>query len=72
MNNNTSMDLVCLFVCLFKFKSFDQFISPKASYGKGPYYFLLKTAIFPTSMFLLLFSMKFGTKLENDQFDSFK
>ena len=34
------------------------------SYGKGPEYFCLKTAIFPVSVFLLLFSMKFGTELE--------
>ena len=33
---------------------------------QGPDYFLLKTAIFPISVFLLLFSMKFGTELEND------
>ena len=35
--------------------------------------FGLKTAaIFPVSVFLLLFSMKFGTELENYQYDSFK
>ena len=44
----------------------------RASYGKGPDYFWLKTAIFPVSVFLLLFSMKFGTELENYQYDSFK
>ena len=44
----------------------------QASYGKGPDYFWLKTAIFPVSVFLLLFSMKFGTELENYQYDSFK
>ena len=43
-----------------------------AFYGKGPDYFLLKTAVFPVSVFLLLFSMKFGTELENYQYDSFK
>ena len=42
------------------------------SYGKGPDYFQLKTAICPVSMFLLLFSMKFGTELDNYQYDSFK
>ena len=44
----------------------------QVSYGKGPDYFRLKTAILPTSMFLLLISMKFGTELENYQYDSFK
>ena len=44
----------------------------QASYGKGPDYFWLKTAIFPVSVFLLLFRMKFGTELENYQYDSFK
>ena len=29
----------------------------QGSYGKGPDYFLSKTAIFPISVFLLLFSM---------------
>ena len=47
-------------------------ISAQASYGKGPDYFWLKIAIFPASVFLLLFSMKFGTELENYQYDSFK
>ena len=42
----------------------------QASYGKGPDYFLLKTAIFPISVFLLLFSMKFHAELENYQHDS--
>ena len=46
--------------------------TPQASYGKSPDYFRLKTAIFPVSVFLLLFSMKFGTELENYQYDSFK
>ena len=41
-------------------------------YGKGPDYFLLKTAIFPILVFLLLFSMKFHTELENDQHDIFQ
>ena len=45
---------------------------PQASYGKGPDYFRLKTAVFPVSVFLLLFSMKFGIELENYQYDSFK
>ena len=31
-----------------------------------------KTAIFPVSLFLLLFSRKFSTDLENYQYDSFK
>ena len=44
----------------------------QASYGKGPDYFLLKTAIFSISVFLSLFSMKLGTELENDQYDRFK
>ena len=44
----------------------------QASYDKGPDYFLLKTEIFPISVFLLLFSMKFHTELENDQPDSFQ
>ena len=47
-------------------------IVTQASYGKGPVYFLLKTAIFSISVFLLLFSMKFDTELENDQYDNFK
>ena len=41
-------------------------------HGKGPDCFLLKTAIFPISVFLLLSSMKFHTELENDQHDSFQ
>ena len=45
-------------------------IFTQASYGKD--YFLLKTAIFPISVFLLLFSMKFHTDLENYQHDSFQ
>ena len=44
----------------------------QASYGKGPDNVLLKTAIFPMSVFLLLFSMKFHTELENYQHDSFQ
>ena len=44
----------------------------QAAYGKGPDYFLVKTEVFPTSVFLLLFNMKFGTELENDQYDSFR
>ena len=44
----------------------------QASYGKGPDYFLLKIAIFPISVFLLLFSMKSHTELENDKNDSFQ
>ena len=44
----------------------------QSSYGKGPGYFLFKTAIFPISVFLLLFRMKFSTELENDQYDIFK
>ena len=44
----------------------------QASYGKGPDYFLLKTEIFSISVFLLLFSMKFHSELENDQPDSFQ
>ena len=32
--------------------------APQASYGKGPDYFRLKTAISPASVFLLLFSIK--------------
>ena len=44
----------------------------QASYGKGPDYFLLKTAIFRISVFPLLFSMEFGTELNNDQYGSFK
>ena len=44
----------------------------QVSYGKGPDYFRLKTAVFPVSVFLLLFSMKFGTELENYQYDSLK
>ena len=46
-------------------------ICPQESYGKGPDYFLLKTAIFPISVFLSPFSMKFHTELEDDQHDSF-
>ena len=42
------------------------------SYGKGPDYFRLKTAIFPVLVFALPFSMKFGTELENYQYDSFE
>ena len=42
------------------------------SHGRGPDYFWLKTAIFPVSVFLLLSSMKFGTELENYQYDNFK
>ena len=42
------------------------------SHGKGSDYFWLKTGIFPVSVFLLLFSMKFGTEFENCQYDSFK
>ena len=41
----------------------------RASYGKGPDYFQLKTAILPISMFLLLISMKFGTELENYEYE---
>ena len=44
----------------------------QASYGKGPDYFRLKTVIFPISVFILLFSMKFVTELENYQYDHFK
>ena len=44
----------------------------QVSYGKGPDNYLLKTAIFPVSVFLLIFSMKFGNELENYQYDSFK
>ena len=44
----------------------------QVSYGKGPDYFRLKTEVFPVSVFLLLISMKFGTELENYQYDSFK
>ena len=44
----------------------------QASHGKGPDDFWLKTAIFLVSVFLLLFSMKFGTELENYQYDTFK
>ena len=29
MKNNTRVGLVCLFVCLFKFKSFNQFDPPE-------------------------------------------
>ena len=50
----------------------NKFKDTQASYGKGPDCFLLKTAIFPISVFLLLFSMKFHTELENDQHDSFQ
>ena len=46
--------------------------SSQASYGKGPDNFWLKTAIFSVSVFLLHFSMKFGTELENYQYESFK
>ena len=42
----------------------------RASYGKGPDYFLLKTLSFPISASLCPFSMTFGTELENDYFDS--
>ena len=42
------------------------------SYGKGPDYFRLTTAIVPVSVFLLLFSMKFGAELKNYQYDSFQ
>ena len=49
------------------------FAHHQASYRKGPDYVLLKKkAIFHISVFLLLFSMKFGTELENDQYDSFE
>ena len=44
----------------------------QAFYGEGPDYFWLKTAISPVSVFLLLFSMKFATELENYQYDSFE
>ena len=44
----------------------------QASYGKGPTYSLLKTAISPISLFVLLFIMKFCTDLDNDQYDIFK
>ena len=40
--------------------------------ARCPDYFWLKTAIFPVSVFLLLFYMKFGTELENYPYDSFK
>ena len=53
-------------------KPVNKFKDTQASYGKGPDCFLLKTAIFPISVFLLLFSMKFHTELENDQHDSFQ
>ena len=43
----------------------------QASYGKGLDYFWLKTVVLPVSVFLLLFSMKFGTELENYKYDSF-
>ena len=42
-----------------------QIFASQASYDKDPDYFLLKTAIFSISVFLLLSSMKFGTELEN-------
>ena len=47
-------------------------MAAQASYGKGPDYFRLKTAILPVSVFLLLFSMKFCTEFENYQYESFK
>ena len=47
-------------------------ITIQTSYGEGPHYFRLKTAIFPVSVFLLLFGKKFGIELENYQYDSFK
>ena len=49
-----------------------KWICSQASYGKGPDYFWLKTAIFPVSLFLLLFSMKFGIQLGKYEYDSFK
>ena len=39
-----------------------------ASYVKGPDYFLLNNSNFPYFSVLLLFNMKFGTELENDQY----
>ena len=42
---------------------------PQASYGKGPDYSL---AIFPISVSLLHFSMKFGNELEDNQYDNLK
>ena len=49
---------------VLKFEFFKCYLSTQASCGKGPDYLLLKTAIFPTSVFLILFSMKFHTELE--------
>ena len=46
--------------------------SAQVSHGEGSDYFWMKTAIFPVSVSLLLFSMKFGTELKNYQYDSFK
>ena len=45
-----------------------EFGHSQASYGKGPDYVWLKTNTFPVSVFL---SMKFGSELENYQYDSF-
>ena len=40
--------------------------------ARGPDNVLLKKAILLISVFLSHFSMKFGTELESDQYDSFK
>ena len=63
------MNLLCLKLSLLTINFTKQ---AQASYGKGPGYFRLKTAVFPVSMFLLLFRMQFGTEVENYQYDSSK
>ena len=81
MSDSTCMLICKIFACAIfltnnetmkKHRQLFERGQPQASYGKGPDYFRFKTAIFPVSVFLLLFIMKFGSELENYQYDSFK